>query len=112
VRELVVRPVSVEALSAAVAAAAGGGGGLFDVVWSPAALGRNDSGDDCVVWEPSTATDGVVRSVHAATHEALGMLQSWLAGDGAGVLVVMTHGAVGLVGWYWSTRMDRWISGM
>ena len=98
VRELVVRPVSVEALSAAVAAAAGGGGGLFDVVWSPAAVGRNDSGDDSVVWEPSTVTDGVVGSVHAATHEALGMLQSWLARDGAGVLVVMTHGAVGLAG--------------
>ncbi len=98
VRELVVRPVSVEALSAAVAAAAGGGGGLFDVVWSPAALGRNDSGENCVAWEPSTATDGVVGSVHAAAHEVLGVLQSWLAGDGSGVLVVMTHGAVGLAG--------------
>ena len=88
VRELVVRPVSVEALSAAVAAAAGGGGGLFDVAWSPAPLGCNDIGDDLVVWEPSTGTDGVVGSVHTATHEALGMLQSWLAGDGAGSLVV------------------------
>ena len=26
------------------------------------------------------------------------MVQSWLAGDGAGVLVVLTHGAVGLAG--------------
>ena len=40
----------------------------------------------------------VVGSVYAATHEALGMLQSWLAGDGSGVLVVLTHGAVGLPG--------------
>ena len=40
----------------------------------------------------------VVGSVYAATHEALGMLQSWLAGEGTGVLVVLTHGAVGLAG--------------
>jgi acyl transferase domain-containing protein/NADPH:quinone reductase-like Zn-dependent oxidoreductase/NADP-dependent 3-hydroxy acid dehydrogenase YdfG/acyl carrier protein len=98
VRELVVRPVSAQALSAAVAAAAGGGGGLFDVAWSPAPLGRNDFGDNAVVWEPSSETDGVVRSVQTATHEALGMLQSWLAGDGSGVLVVLTHGAVALAG--------------
>ena len=39
-----------------------------------------------------------VGSVYAATHEALGMLQSWLAGEGTGVLVVLTHGAVGLAG--------------
>ena len=36
--------------------------------------------------------------MYAAVHEALGMLQSWLAGEGAGVLVVLTHGAVGLAG--------------
>ncbi len=98
VRELVVRPISAAALSAAVAAASGGGGGLFEVTWSPAALGRNDVGDNVVVWEPSTGTDGVVGSVYAATHEALGMVQSWLAGDGSGVLVVLTRGAVGLPG--------------
>ena len=28
----------------------------------------------------------------------LGVLQSWLAGDGSRVLVVLTHGAVGLAG--------------
>ena len=98
VRELVVRPVSVGALSAAVAAAAGGGGGLFEVAWSPVPLGHNDISDDTVVWEPSSGTDGVQGSVHAATHEALGVLQSWLAGDGPGVLVVLTHRAEGLAG--------------
>ena len=98
VRELMVRPISSAALSAAVAAAAGGGGGLFEVSWSRAPLGRNDVGDSTVVWEPSSGTDGVVGSVYAATHEALGVLQSWLAGDGAGVLVVLTRGAVGLAG--------------
>ncbi len=97
VRELVVRPVSAQALSAALAAAAGGGGGLFEVAWSPAQLGRNDLSDNAVVWEPTPGADHVVRSVHTATHEALGVVQSWLAGDG-GVLVVLTHGAVGLAG--------------
>ena len=98
VRELMVRPISAAALSAAVAAAAGGGGGLFEVVWSPASLERNDVGDNAVVWEPSVGTDGVVASVYTATHEALEVVQSWLAGDGAGMLVVLTRGAVGLPG--------------
>jgi acyl transferase domain-containing protein/NADPH:quinone reductase-like Zn-dependent oxidoreductase/NADP-dependent 3-hydroxy acid dehydrogenase YdfG/acyl carrier protein len=98
VRELVVRPVSAKALSAAVAAAAGGGRRLFEVAWSPVSLGSNDVGDDVVVWEPSSATDGVVDSVYAATHEVLGELQSRLAGDGSGLLVVLTRGAVGLAG--------------
>ena len=98
VRELVVRPISAASLSAAVAAASGGGGGLFEVTWSPAPPGRTEVGDNAVVWEPSTGTNGVVGSVYAATHEALGMVQSWLAGDGSGVLVVLTRGAVGLPG--------------
>ena len=50
------------------------------------------------MWEPGSAADGVVGSVYAAAHEVLGVLQSWLAGDGSGVLVVLTHGAVGLAG--------------
>ncbi len=95
VRELLVRPVSAKALSAAVAAAAGGSGGLFEVAWSPIALESNDIGDDLVVWEPSSATDSVVGSVHAAAQDALGAVQSWLAGNGSGVLVVLTRGAVG-----------------
>jgi acyl transferase domain-containing protein/NADP-dependent 3-hydroxy acid dehydrogenase YdfG/acyl carrier protein len=98
VRKLVVRPVSAQALSAALAAAAGGGGGLFEVAWSPASLGRNDVGDNAVVWEPRPGVDHMVGSVYAATHEALGVAQSWLASDGSGVLVVLTHGAVGLAG--------------
>jgi acyl transferase domain-containing protein/NADPH:quinone reductase-like Zn-dependent oxidoreductase/NADP-dependent 3-hydroxy acid dehydrogenase YdfG/acyl carrier protein len=98
VRELVVRPISAAALSAAVAAAAGGGGGLFEVAWTPSSLGGHDVADNTVVWEPNRGSDGVVRSVYAATHEALEVVQSWLAGDGAGVLVVLTHGAVGLAG--------------
>ena len=40
----------------------------------------------------------MVASVYAATHRVLEVLQSWLAGDRAGMLVVLTHGAVGLAG--------------
>jgi acyl transferase domain-containing protein/NADPH:quinone reductase-like Zn-dependent oxidoreductase/acyl carrier protein/NADP-dependent 3-hydroxy acid dehydrogenase YdfG len=98
VRELVVRPVSAKALSAAVAAAAGSGGGLFEVAWLPVPLESNNIGADVAVWEPGGAPDGVVTSVHAAARQALGELQSWLAGSGSGVLVVLTHGAVGLAG--------------
>jgi polyketide synthase 7 len=95
VRELVLRPVSVEQLAAGAGRA--GGAGLFEVTWSPAPVPSTGSGDATAVWELG-AQDGVglPGSVHAATHEVLGVLQSWLAGDGAGVLVVLTHGAIGL----------------
>ena len=96
VRELVLRPVSKAHLMAPARRSAGG---LLDVVWSPMALGSNETPDDgTVVWEPGRGTGGVVESVAAATHEALAMLQSWLAGDGSGVLAVSTHGAVALAG--------------
>jgi acyl transferase domain-containing protein/NADPH:quinone reductase-like Zn-dependent oxidoreductase/acyl carrier protein len=101
VRELMVRPVSAQALSAAVAAAAGGGGSLYEVAWSATTLERSEMDDNVVVWQPtpaSSGTEGVLDSVHSATHEALETLQSWLAGDGSGVLAVQTHGAVGLAG--------------
>jgi acyl transferase domain-containing protein/NADPH:quinone reductase-like Zn-dependent oxidoreductase/acyl carrier protein len=99
VRELVVRPISIGALSAAMAAAAGGGGGLYEVAWSLVSLEANAvAGEGVTVWEPSSGTGDAVGSVYAATHEALGVLQSWLAGDAAGVLVVLTRGAVGLAG--------------
>ena len=38
------------------------------------------------------------RAVYAATHAVLAVLQSWLARDGSGVLVVATRGAVALPG--------------
>ena len=95
VRELDMRPTSPGQLSAATR----GGGGLFEVVWSPVSLSDNRPGDGVVVWEPrATARWGGVRAVYEATHEALGVLQSWLAGDGPGVLVVLTRGAVALAG--------------
>jgi polyketide synthase 7 len=97
VRELVVRPVSAAQLSVVTSPRAGGG--LFEVVWTPVALQHNDTAYDGVaVWQPGSAADGVVGSVYAAAHELLGVLQSWLAGDGPGVLVVQTREAVGLAG--------------
>ncbi len=90
VRELVTRPVSVEQLSAAAGA---GGGGLFEVAWSPITLDDSASDADPVVWRPNSAAAG---SVHAAVNEALGVLQSSLAADRPGPLVVVTRGAVGL----------------
>ena len=98
VRELVVRPVSAAQLTA-VAAAPRAGGGLLEVTWSPVSLEPNAvAGEGVTVWEPSSGTGDPVGSVYAAAHEALGVLQSWLAGDGSGRLVVLTRGAVGLAG--------------
>ncbi|HWF27875.1 MAG TPA: acyltransferase domain-containing protein, partial [Mycobacterium sp.] len=98
VRELVVRPVSVAQLSIP-AARPRADRGLFDVTWSPVSVQPTGIGDeDVVVWQPGSVPEGVVGSVYAAAHEVLGVLQSWLAGDGSGMLVVVTHGAVGLPG--------------
>ncbi|CQD13555.1 erythronolide synthase, modules 3 and 4 [Mycobacterium lentiflavum] len=97
VRELVVRPISIGALSAALAAAAGGGGGLYELAWTPVSLEPGAvATENLTVWEPSSGV--TVESVYAATHEALGVLQSWLAGSDSGPLVVLTRGAVGLAG--------------
>ena len=95
VRELVVRPISIGALSAALAAAAGGGGGLYEVAWSPVSLEPNAIAAQAV-WEPTSGD--TLASVYAAAHQALGVVQSWLAGDDSGPFVVLTRGAVGLAG--------------
>ncbi|BBX58383.1 hypothetical protein MSHO_37280 [Mycobacterium shottsii] len=99
VKQLVVRAVSGEALSAAVIAAGGTiSGRLLEVAWSPTSpeLSASDSARDVVVWESGSA-DGDV-AVGQRVNEALAKLQSWLAGDDPGVLVVLTRGAVGLAG--------------
>src|SRR5208282_255688 len=48
--------------------------------------------------QPGSGGGGVVGSVYTATHQVLGVLQSWLAADRASTLVVLTHGAVGVAG--------------
>jgi polyketide synthase 7 len=94
VRSLVMRPVSPKQLSAAAAPAEG----LLEVAWSPIALADNGVDDGVAVWELGGAGADVVASAHAATTEVLGVLQSWLAGEGTGVLAVLTRGAVALAG--------------
>jgi len=125
VASMLTRPISAQQLTAAVTGAAGARSaqGLLELVWSPIVLDPNTStgvsvttwhdthtgdphtnGDkgadaDVVIWEfnqTSGVGDDVVASVHAGTHQALQVLQSWLARDTAATLVVVTHGAVGL----------------
>ncbi|OBH25378.1 polyketide synthase [Mycobacterium sp. E342] len=94
VRSLAMRPVSAEQLSLAAAPAEG----LFEVAWSPISLSGNGFDQDVTVWEPGAHGGDVVRSVHAATTEALGALQSWLGEAGSPVVAVQTRGAVALPG--------------
>ncbi|WP_205877971.1 type I polyketide synthase [Mycobacterium camsae] len=92
VRDLAFRPV------AAQPPAVGGRGdaGLFEIDWTPIVAPTGD-GTSPRVWQ--VARDGEPpTSVYAATHAALRRLQSWLAGEDGGVLVVQTRGAVGLAG--------------
>jgi len=124
VASMLTRPISAQQLHAAVAAAARSAQGLLELVWSPIVLDPNttaasvtswpdthtgdphtngDSGADpeVVVWEfdhTGAQHDDTVASVHAGTHQALQVLQSWLAHDTAATLVIVTHGAVGLPG--------------
>lgn len=100
VGSLVMRPVSAGQLAAAAAPAAPAGAldGLLEVRWTPITPVAGGSEDGDVVWDSRAAGADVVRSVHATTAEALGVLRSWLGGEGSGVLVVLTRGAVGLPG--------------
>ncbi|BBZ69338.1 type I polyketide synthase [Mycobacterium paraseoulense] len=94
VRSLAMRPVSAEHLALAAAPI----DGLFEVAWSPIAVTGNGFTADATVWEPGAHGGEVARSVHAATTEALGVLQTWLGDAGSPVLVVQTRGAVALAG--------------
>ncbi|WP_156767260.1 SDR family NAD(P)-dependent oxidoreductase, partial [Mycobacterium sp. E796] len=94
VGELVVRPVSPEQL----AAASRPGGGLLEVSWSPISLNGDAPAEPAEVWECAPSAGNPVESVHAATADALELLQSSLTEDRSGPLVVVTRGAVGLAG--------------
>ncbi len=51
-----------------------------------------------VVFESASVVGDVLGQVYEATRAVLTVLQSWLAGDRAGTLVVATRGAMGLAG--------------
>jgi len=95
VQSLLTRPVSAGQLAAAAAPLCALDG-LLEVQWT--AVAPAAEGDGVVVWDSRAAGPDVVRSVHAATTEALGVLQSLLGGNESGVLAVLTHGAVALPG--------------
>ncbi|OBF97536.1 polyketide synthase [Mycobacterium sp. 852014-52450_SCH5900713] len=112
VASMVARPVTDQQLLAAVSSS--GPDRLFEVIWSaqrstsvqPVAVspwGATESGDSttqpsAVVFESVPVVDDVVADVYAATRAVLPVLQSWLARDGAGTLVVATRGAMALPG--------------
>ena len=108
VASMVARPVTDQQLLAAVSNS--GPDRLFEVVWSAqrstsvqpvsvCAWGTTELDDGAaVVFESAPVGDDVVSEVYAATRAVLPVLQSWLARDGAGTLVVATRGAMALPG--------------
>ncbi len=114
VASMLARPVTDQQLRAAVSGS--GPDRLFEVVWSaqPSAElepvpvhawgateldgAEAESAASTVVFESESVAGDVVAGVYAATSSVLAVLQSWLARDRAGVLVVTTRGAVALPG--------------
>ncbi|WP_156772154.1 SDR family NAD(P)-dependent oxidoreductase, partial [Mycobacterium sp. 1245805.9] len=111
VASMVARPVTDQQLMAAVSSS--GPDRLFEVVWSAQPLAAVQPVEVCawgaedlakfedgsaVLFESAPVVGDVVTEVHAATRAVLPVLQSWLARDGAGTLVVSTRGAMALPG--------------
>ncbi|OBK43665.1 type I polyketide synthase [Mycobacterium sp. 1081908.1] len=107
VASMVARPVTDQQLLAAVSSS--GPDRLFEVVWSAqplsavqpvsvSAWGATESEASAVLFESAPVAGDVVTEVYAATRAVLPVLQSWLARDGAGTLVVSTQGAMALPG--------------
>jgi polyketide synthase 12 len=113
VASMVARPVTDQQLLAAVSNS--GPDRLFEVVWSalssPAVqpvsvcawgageLEESDNSDgSAVLFESAPVAGDIVTEVYAATRAVLPVLQSWLAREGAGTLVVSTRGAMALPG--------------
>jgi polyketide synthase 12 len=111
---LVARPMTGEQIRAAVSGS--GPDRLFELDWSahqsispaPVRVRRwgqpdiDDTGEPAesaaAAWVFESAPANALTGVHAATHVALTVLQSWLTGDHTGMLVVITRGAVALPG--------------
>ncbi|MGZ4585330.1 MAG: SDR family NAD(P)-dependent oxidoreductase, partial [Mycobacterium sp.] len=112
VASMVARPVNDQQLLAAVSNS--GPDRLFEVIWSPQRstsvqpvsvsywgatdLDSTEAQQSAVVFESAPVVDDVVAEVYAATRAVLPVLQSWLAREGAGTLVVATGGAMALPG--------------
>jgi len=97
VASMVARPVSDRQLLAAVSGS--GPDRIFELIWSAQqSLGSGESEAAAMVFESAPVVGDVVAEVYAATHAALTVLQSWLASDRAGMLVVATRGAMALPG--------------
>ena len=112
VASMVARPVTDQQLLAAVSNS--GPDRLFEVIWSPQRstsvqpvsvsywgatdLDSTEAQQSAVVFESAPVVDDVVAEVYAATRAVLPVLQSWLAREGAGTLVVATRGAMALPG--------------
>ncbi|HEY1443070.1 MAG TPA: acyltransferase domain-containing protein, partial [Mycobacterium sp.] len=112
VASMVARPVTDQQLLAAVSNS--GPDRLFEVIWSaqPSSavqpvsvsawgateLDYAEAERSAVLFESAPVAGDVVTEVYAATRAVLPVLQSWLARDGAGTLVVSTRGAMALPG--------------
>ncbi|MCV7443169.1 type I polyketide synthase [Mycobacterium paraense] len=112
VASMVARPVTDQQLLAAVSSS--GPDRLFEVIWSAQPLSavqpvsvsawgtaESDSAEaerTAVLFESAPVAGDVVTEVYAATRAVLPVLQSWLAREGAGTLVVSTRGAMALPG--------------
>ena len=115
VGSMVARPVTDQQLLAAVSNS--GPDRLFEVIWSaqpssavePVSVcawvaseleesANADAGRSAVLFESAPVAGDVVAEVYAATRAVLPVLQSWLAREGAGTLVVSTRGAMALPG--------------
>lgn len=112
VASMVARPVTDQQLLAAVSSS--GPDRLFEVDWSvlpsssvqPVSVFAYGAPEfdvpegqrAAVVFESLPVSDDVLTGVYAATRAVLPVLQSWLAREGAGTLVVATRGAMTLPG--------------
>ena len=112
VASMVARPVTDQQLLAAVSNS--GPDRLFEVdwiaqpsssvqsvsvsVWGATELEAAEGQRSAVVFESAPVADDVLAGVYAATRAVLPVLQSWLAREGAGTLVVATRGATTLPG--------------
>ncbi|WP_144205762.1 type I polyketide synthase [Mycobacterium tilburgii] len=112
VASMAARPVTDQQLLAAVSSS--GPDRLFEVDWSvlpsssvqPVSVFAHgapefevsDGQRSAVVFESAPVPDDVLAGVYAATRAVLPVLQSWLAREGAGTLVVATRGAMTMPG--------------